>query len=415
MLLFAVGEDFLGGGDSLAELDLKLEGVAGDQFERAEQGDGVHVVEEAEVGDAEDLALHFALAVGDDCAEAGFQLLDDGAGVEAFWDGYGGGCGGGGGRCEKGEAERDQASAGHGGATLRVFDQCDAAFGEVSVGLAGDVVEGCAEASDEGYRWGIRAFAELGGFALLAEIEVVARVFAGFHGGPGAVADGEIGEAGWDHDGFLRTADEDVNTPGVYVEVGGAEAGDAVDDQQGFGIGGFERRGDGLDVVAGGGGGFGGLDVDGFGVGLQCCLNLFQIKGFAVGRGDEVDLAAEGFGEGDPAFTEFTGAEDEDAVAGRGEVADRGFHGSGAGAGQEQDIVFGADELFELGEDFGVEGAEFGGAVVDVRGGHGELGGWEQWGRSGGVEAGFAEHELISLGKPGLVCLLAAITEYTLL
>jgi hypothetical protein len=79
---------------TLAELDGQLEGVAGDQFERAEQGDGVHVVEEAEVGDAEDFALHLALAVGDDRSEAGLELFDDSAGVEALGDGDGRGGGG---------------------------------------------------------------------------------------------------------------------------------------------------------------------------------------------------------------------------------------------------------------------------------------------------------------------------------
>ena len=154
--------------------------------------------------------------------------------------------------------------------------------------------------------------------------------------------------------------------------------------------------GDGPNVVAGGGRGFGGLDVDGFGVGMQSGLDLFEIEGFAVGGGDQVDLAAEGLGQGDPALAEFAGGEDQDAVAGRGEVGDRGFHGAGAGAGEEQDVILGADELLQLGEDLGVEGAELGGAVVDVRSGHGELGGGEQRGGSGGEEAGFAEHGGIS-------------------
>jgi hypothetical protein len=53
----------------------------------------------------------------------------------------------------------------------------------------------------------------LADLALFAEVEVVARILAGLHGGPGAVADGEIGQAGRDHDGFLRAADEDVDAP----------------------------------------------------------------------------------------------------------------------------------------------------------------------------------------------------------
>ena len=35
------------------------------------------------MGDAEELAFHLALAVGDDGGEAAFELLDDDAGVDA--------------------------------------------------------------------------------------------------------------------------------------------------------------------------------------------------------------------------------------------------------------------------------------------------------------------------------------------
>ncbi len=95
-------------------------------------------------------------------------------------------------------------------------------------------------------------------------------------------------------------------------------------------------------------------------------------------------MAAEGFGDAGPALAELAGCEDEDAVAGGGEVGDGGFHGSGARGGEDDDVVFGADEVFELGEDAGVECAELGGAVVDVSGCHGKLGGGEQWRRAGG-------------------------------
>src|SRR5665213_2072592 len=53
-------------------------------FERADDGDRVHVVEEADVSDAEQRALHLALTVGDDDGELGAEPLDDGAGVSAF-------------------------------------------------------------------------------------------------------------------------------------------------------------------------------------------------------------------------------------------------------------------------------------------------------------------------------------------
>ena len=152
---------------------------------------------------------------------------------------------------------------------------------------------------------------------------------------------------------------------------------------------------DGLDVVADAGGGLGGLDEDGAGLELEGGLDVGEGEGAAVGCGDYVDLAAEGLGDAGPAFAEFSGGEDEDAVAGRGEVGDGGFHGSGAGGGEDEDVVGGADEVFELGEDAGVEGAELGGAVVDVGGCHGELGGGEQWGRAGREESSFADHVFI--------------------
>ena len=129
----------------------------------------------------------------------------------------------------------------------------------------------------------------------------------------------------------MRAADEDVDAPGVHVEVGGAEAGDAVDDEEGFGLFVLEELADGLDVVADAGGGLGGLDEDGAGLELEGGLDVGEGEGAAVGGGDDVDLAAEGLGDAGPALAEFSGGEDEDAVAGRGEVGDGGFHGSGAG------------------------------------------------------------------------------------
>ncbi len=156
----------------------------------------------------------------------------------------------------------------------------------------------------------------------------------------------------------------------------------------------LEEFGDGFDVVADAGGGLGGLDEDGAGLELEGGLDLVEGEGLAVGFLDDVDVAAEGFGESGPALAELAGGEDEDAVAGRGEVGDGGLHGSGARAGEDDDVVFGADEVFELGEDAGVEGAELGGAVVDVGGGHGELGGGEQGRRAGSEEASFTDHVL---------------------
>jgi hypothetical protein len=147
---------------------------------------------------------------------------------------------------------------------------------------------------------------------------------------PGALADGEIAEAGRDHDGLLRSADEDVDAELVHVDVCGAEAGDGVDDEQGFGVGLLKELGDCAEAVARAGGGFGGLHEDDTGFEPQRGLDGIEREGFAVGRGDEIDLAAESLGEAGPSLAELAGAEDEDAVAGRGEIGDGGLHCAGA-------------------------------------------------------------------------------------
>ena len=145
-------------------------------------------------------------------------------------------------------------------------------------------------------------------------------------------------------------------------------------------------------VVAHGGGGFGGLHEDGADLGLEGLPYVREVEGLAVGRGDQLDLAAEGLGQVAPALAEFAGGQDQDAVAGRGEVRDGGFHGAGAGAGEQEHVVLRADEDLQLGEHFLEEGAEFRGAVVHVGGSHGELGGREQGGWAGSKKARFADH-----------------------
>jgi hypothetical protein len=61
--------------------------------------------------------------------------------------------------------------------------------------------------------------------------------------------------------------------------VGGAEAGDGVDDEQRLGVFVLEQLGDGLDVVADAGGGLGGLDEDGAGFELERGLDLVEREG----------------------------------------------------------------------------------------------------------------------------------------
>ena len=94
MLFGVVGVEFLGGDEAFAEFEVGEREFGGvdDLFEGADDGYGVHVVEEADVGDAKELALHLALAVGDNGGELGLEALDDGARVGAFRSEDGGGC-----------------------------------------------------------------------------------------------------------------------------------------------------------------------------------------------------------------------------------------------------------------------------------------------------------------------------------
>ncbi len=73
--------------------------------------------------------------------------------------------------------------------------------------------------------------------------------------------------------------------------------------------------------------------------------------------------------------------------------------------GEQQDVVLGADEDFELGQHLLEEGAELRRAVVHVGGGHGELGGRQQRGGAGGIKASLPDHDLsllerLPLAKP---------------
>ena len=139
-----------------------------------------------------------------------------------------------------------------------------------------------------------------------------------------------------------------------------------------------DQLGDRFNIVADRGGSLSCLHVDGAMLGLEGGADGVEVEGLAVGCGDHVRLAAEGLGQACPALAEFAGSEDQDAVAGRGEIGDRGFHGAGAGTGEQEDVVLGADEDLELGEHLLEEGAELGSAVVDVGGSHGELSGRQQ-------------------------------------
>ena len=126
----------------------------------------------------------------------------------------------------------DQAGARGLGVHLRVVDQRDAAFLEIATRLAGNVIERRAETGDQRHRRRVGALALDRVLALLAQIEVVARILDCLHRRPRLLAHAQVREAGRNHHRLLRAADEHVDAPAIHVEVRGAEAGDAVDNQQ---------------------------------------------------------------------------------------------------------------------------------------------------------------------------------------
>ena len=153
---------------------------------------------------------------------------------------------------------------------------------------AANVIQRSSEAADQRHRRGERRLALDLRLALLAQVEVEARLASSvFHALPGALAHAEVGQAGRNHDGLLRAADEDVDAPAVHVEVGGAEAGDAVHDEQR--VGAFQQRGHALHVMTRAGRGFGRLHVE-HARAVKLRLHFAQIEGLAVGNAQQLDL-----------------------------------------------------------------------------------------------------------------------------
>ncbi len=142
----------------------------------AEQGNRVEVVKEAKVRNAEDLALHFTLAVGRDQSELRLECLDHVAGVHPFRNSDRSGRSSRSGGREEREAQRDKAGTGRCGVELSVVDQRDAALLEIASALARDVVERCTKTGNQRNRGRVGAFALDRVLAFLAEIEVVAWI-----------------------------------------------------------------------------------------------------------------------------------------------------------------------------------------------------------------------------------------------
>ena len=110
---------------------------------------------------------------------------------------------------------------------------------------------------------------------------------------------------GRQHEGLLRSADDEIQTPGIDVERHGADAGDGVDDKQ-------RRRGlhdfaHGANVVGRSGGAFRRLDKDALHVGIrgQGCRDRGGFHHRSVGRGQDQWLQTERPGQLHPTLAEL--------------------------------------------------------------------------------------------------------------
>ena len=102
--------------------------------------------------------------------------------------------------------------------------------------------------------------------SFLLEIEVVVRQGGGFAELPRFRADRHERQAGRDHEGLLRTADHNVESPAIDVERHRADSGDCIHDEDRIGV--FDQSADGLDIMLGAGRGLGSLKENAFGAGL---------------------------------------------------------------------------------------------------------------------------------------------------
>ena len=255
--------------------------------------------------DAEDLALHRTLAVGNDRGKARLQRLDHIARIHAFRNLHGSGCRRGRGGREQLEAQRDKTGAGCRRVQNGVVNERDAAFFEVAARLPGNVIQRRAQAGNQRHGRRVGAFALGRVLALLAQVKIVARIPGGIHRLPRPLAHAEVGQARRNHDRLLRAADEHVDAPAVDVKVRGAQAGDAVNHQQCVGRSLVAQPGNGLHVVVGGGRSLRSLQEDSLGVRLDGGLYRGQVEGLPVGNLHHFNRAAKGLGQVHPALAEL--------------------------------------------------------------------------------------------------------------
>src|ERR1019366_10184645 len=167
----------------------------------------------------------------------------------------------------------------------------------------------------------------------------------GLHALPGAFAEGRISKTGRYHERLLRAANNHVYSPTVHVEVGRSQPGDGIYDEQCVIALRAHKLGNLLDVMPRAGGTFRRLHIDSAHAWRQILPNFVERKRLTVRHRDQLDGAAKSLGEVAPAFAKFSGGEHKYLVPRRGQIGDRAFHHTGAGASQHQNVVLRADEV----------------------------------------------------------------------
>src|SRR6185437_1133655 len=259
----------------------------------------IREIEITEVRDAENLTFHRSLAVGNDRAEAVAEFLHDDAGIEALrradsrdgrgWRVFG----------ERLHAEFGNRVARGFREQLRVLDQLIHAD-------ALHVFQRFGKCQNQRGGWRPARFAVGGALALLLQIEIEPRKLGLRFACPGFLARRQEREARRNHEGFLRTADHDVEAPAVDVERHRAEPRDRIDDEDSVGL--LDEAGHRLHVVLRAGGGFRCLHENATSVRIrfQRFSNALRRDHVAVFGGEQHGIQTERLGQIHPTLAEFS-------------------------------------------------------------------------------------------------------------
>ena len=165
---------------------------------------------------------------------------------------------------------------------------------------------------------------------------------------------------------FWEPGQEDVELPLVHGAGRDARAGDAVDDEQGGGLG--HDLAEALDVEHGPGGGLGQGGEDGLAVGHGLELGLELLLGEVLAPRVEDDLLvgdAVGLADIAPALAELAAVDGQDLVAGAEQVDHGGFHGARSRGRQDVGLLLGPEDLLDAFGDLHEEGRELGRPVME--------------------------------------------------